>query len=169
MIVISEEQKEHKRVVVLLALVAILLTIIVMLSIFYIRSTHSMSQAKREAVKIAQEHAQLDTVDNFYWYNRDETYFGLTGKDTAGKEIVIIIPEKGGDILTFAKEEGLSEGQANHVVKERYGETTIQKSNLGIFDGKAVWEVVCKTAEGSLNYYLIAFENGEEVNTVLNV
>lgn len=169
MIVTSEEQKEHKRVVVLLALVAILLTIIVMLSIFYIRSTHSMSQAKREAVKIAEEHAQLETVDQFYRYNRDETYFGLTGKNADGAEIVVIIPEKGGDILTFNKEDGLSEGQVNQLVKDRYGEGTIQKSNLGIFKEEAVWEVVCKTADGSLNYYLIAFENGEEVNAVLNI
>lgn len=169
MIVTSDEQKEHKRVVVLLALVAILLTIIVMLSIFYIRSTHSRSQAKREAVKIAEEHAQLDAVENFYWFNRDETYFGLTGTDTSGKEIVVIIPEKGGDITTFGQDEGLSEGQVGQLVKERYGESSIQKANLGLFNGKAVWEVVCKTAEGSLNYYLIDFENGEEVNTVLDI
>ncbi|WP_347339089.1 DUF5590 domain-containing protein [Enterococcus larvae] len=165
----SDEQKEHKRVVVLLALVAILLTIIVMLSIFYIRSTHSRSQAKREAVKIAEEHAQLDAVENFYWFNRDETYFGLTGTDTSGKEIVVIIPEKGGDITTFGQDEGLSEGQVGQLVKERYGKSSIQKANLGIFDGKAVWEVVCKTAEGPLNYYLIDFESGEEVNTVLDI
>ncbi|WYJ92437.1 hypothetical protein A5888_004210 [Enterococcus sp. 9E7_DIV0242] len=169
MIVTSDEQKEHKRVVILLALVAILLTIIVMLSIFYIRSTHSKSQARKEAVKIAEEHAQLDSVEDFYWFNRDETYFGLTGKDASGNEIVVIIPEKGGDILTFDQEEGLTEGQAKQVVKERYGEENVQKVNLGMFDGKAVWEVVCKSSEGALNYYLIAFENGEEVNTVLGI
>lgn len=169
MIVASEEQKEHKRVVILLSLVAILLTIIVMLSIFYIRSTHSMTQAKREAVTIAKEHAQLDSVEEFYWFNRSETYFGVTGTDTAGKEIVVIIPEKGGEITTFNKDEGLSEAQARQVVKQRYGESDIQKANLGMADGKAVWEVICKTKEGPLNYYLIAFETGDEVNTVLNI
>lgn len=69
----------------------------------------------------------------------------------------------------FDQKEGLTEGQAKQVVKERYGEENVQKANLGMFDGKAVWEVVCKSPEGALNYYLITFETGEEVNTVLGI
>jgi len=54
-------------------------------------------------------------------------------------------------------------------VKEHYQQNDIQKANLGIYEGKAAWEVVTKTENGSFNYYLLAFETGEEINTILGI
>ncbi|MCB5952612.1 DUF5590 domain-containing protein [Enterococcus sp. BWT-B8] len=167
--VASEELKEQKRVIILLVLVAILLTVIVMLSIFYIRATHPMAQAKREAVKIAEEYTELETVDNFYWFNRKETYFTVTGKDASGKEIIVVVPEKSGNVTVLNQEDGISEDQAKQMVAQSYKEEEIQKANLGLFDGEVVWEIVAKSEEGPLNYYLITFKEGKEVNVIQNI
>ena len=44
-----------------------------------------MQQAKREAVQMAEKYADLKTVDQFYWFNRDKTYFTVTGESNSGE------------------------------------------------------------------------------------
>lgn len=58
----------------LLGIVAFLLIIIVVATMIFIRSNRPMQQAKREAVQMAEKYADLKTVDQFYWFNRDKTY-----------------------------------------------------------------------------------------------
>lgn len=165
----QEELAEKKRIKLLLAVTTVLLAIIVCMVIIFIRSNHSMSQAKKEAIVIAKEYANLESVDQFYWFTRKETSFSLTGKDDKGNEIVVIIPKSGEAGKVLNQKDGVSEGQIRQVVTQDYKQSTIKKVNLGLYDGEATWEVVTENPDKSLNYYLLSFENAEEINVIKNI
>lgn len=139
------------------------------MSILFINARQPMNQAKKEAVAIAKEHTSLSTVDKFYWFTRKETFFSIVGKDDTGKEIVVIIPKSGETARQLNQADGLTEAVARQLVKERYSQTIIEKASLGIYNDQPVWEIVAENQDQTLTYYLLAFENGEEVNIIQNL
>lgn len=165
----QEEIKEAKRNKILLAIIAGLLVIIVAITIFYVRSTHPRTQAKKEATAIAKEYAHLTTVDDFYWFTRKETYFSVTGRNDKGDELAVIIPKKSGEVTVLNQKDGKTEAQIRQLVESTYQESDIQKVSLGMYENKPAWEVVTKAADGALNYYLLSFDTGAELVVVKNV
>ncbi len=87
------KDKEHRRVVILLSAITVLLVVILFASIFYLRSSRPMRQARNEAIEIAERYTDLAEVEQFYWFTREETSFSIVGKDTNNNEIVVIIPK----------------------------------------------------------------------------
>ena len=75
------KDKEQRRVMILLGAIVFLLIVIIFSSIFYIRSTRPMRQARNEAIEIAQKYTDLKEVDQFYWFNRQASSFSLVGTD----------------------------------------------------------------------------------------
>ncbi len=165
----QEERNETRKTKILLSIIAILLAIIVMIAIFYVRSTHPRTQAKREATEIAKEYAHLNTVDNFYWFTRKETYFSVTGKDDKGEELVVIIPKSGEKVTVLNQKDGQDESQIRQIIETKYKEKNIQKISLGLYNDQPTWEIVTKNDDGLLSYYLLSFANAEEVMIIKNV
>ncbi len=165
----QEERNEARKNKILLSIVAVLLVIIVTMAIFYVRSTHPRTQAKREATKIAKESAHLESVDNFYWFTRKETYFSVTGKDDKGEAIAVIIPKAGEKITVLNQKDGVDEQQVRQIIETDYKEKSIQKVSLGMYNDKPTWEVVTKNDDGLLSYYLLSFEKAEEIMVIKNV
>ncbi|MTD38049.1 peptidase [Erwinia sp. CPCC 100877] len=163
------EQEEAKKNKILLIIVAALLAIIVIIVLFYVRSTHPQKQAEKEAVQIAKEHAQLQSADHFYWLTRKKTYFSVTGKNDQGDEIAVIIPKNGEKVTVLYQKDGVKEGQIRQLMKTDYKESNILKVSLGMFNDQPVWEAVTKNDEGLLSYYLLSFENAEEIKVIKNV
>lgn len=128
-----------------------------------------MKRAKNEAVEIAEKYANLTTLDNFYWYNRDETYFSLTGKNNENKEIVVIIPQKGDRVIVLDQTDGLTEAQAREVVTSYRPKQEITDVSLGVFEDKNVWEVTTRNKSNQMNYYLLSFEDGTVIKSIENV
>ncbi|MFD1900141.1 DUF5590 domain-containing protein [Enterococcus termitis] len=165
----QKEQGEAKKTKILLGIITGLLVIIVMLVIFYVRSTHPWKQAEKEATAIAKDYAQLESVDHFYWFTRKETSFTVTGKDADGKELVVIIPKSGKNITVLNQTDGVEEGHIRQIMETDYKEKDIQKVNLGLYDGQPTWEVIAKNEDASLSYYLLSFEKAEEIMIIKNV
>ena len=150
----------------IIGLVAILLLIIVSGTILFIRSNRPMQQAKTEAVELAKQHANLETVEHFYWFNRDQTYFTVTGENQSGKEIVVIIPKSGQNIQVLDAADGLTEEAVTKQMRTAHPEIAIEKVNLGKIKDQPVWEITGKDEEGAISYYLFSFEDGEEIQNV---
>ncbi|MBP2099286.1 cell wall elongation regulator TseB-like domain-containing protein [Enterococcus rivorum] len=165
----NEELAEQKKIKLLLGLIATLLAIIVCMIIIFIRSNHSMAQAEKEATEIAKEYANLETVDDFYWFTRKETSFSVVGRDDKGNELIVLIPKSGDSVKVLNQKDGVSENQIRQVMVQDYQQSNIKKVNLGLYDGKATWEVVAENPDKSLNYYLLSFENAEEINVIKNI
>ncbi|EOL45877.1 DUF5590 domain-containing protein [Enterococcus caccae] len=165
----QEERDETRKTKILLSIIAILLAIIVMIAIFYIRSTHPRTQAKKEATEIAKKYAHLETVDHFYWFTRKDTYFSVTGKDNKGEELAVIIPKSGDKVTVLNQKDGVEEGHIRQIIETDYKEKNIQKISLGLYNDKPTWEVVTKSDDGLLSYYLLSFANAEEIMIIKNV
>ncbi|GAA2890832.1 cell wall elongation regulator TseB-like domain-containing protein [Enterococcus casseliflavus] len=160
------KDKEHRRVVILLSAITVLLVVILFASIFYLRSSRPMRQARNEAIEIAERYTDLAEVEQFYWFTREETSFSIVGKDTNNNEIVVIIPKSGEKVSVSNQADGLTEAQAKAFVRDNHQGQEIQKAALGIFEGEPTWEVMTKDGDGRLNYYLIGFKDGEEIKAI---
>ena len=165
----KKEQSEVRKRKILLGIITALLVMIVLIVIFYVRATHPWKQAEKEATAIAKEYAQLESVDNFYWFTRKETSFAVTGKDAKGEELVVIIPKSGKNITVLNQKDGVEEGHIRQIMSTDYKEKDIQKISLGLYEDKPTWEVITKNDDGSLSYYLLSFEKAEEIMIIKNV
>ena len=157
------EKKERKKILILFSLIVALLSIILFSAIFYIRASRPMRQAKEEAIQLAKEHVDIQRVDQFYWFTREETYFSLVGETEAGKNVVVIIPKTGEKLLIFDEKDGLTQEQTRAVVQELTPQERIKKITLGMFNDQVVWEVMTK-GNDELHYYLIDFKDGSLVH-----
>lgn len=165
----SQEKREHRRVSILLSCIAGLLLVVLIVSIFYIRSTRPMRQARNEAIALAEKYTDLKEVDNFYWFTRESSSFSLTGKDNKGQPIVVLLPKSGEKIKVYSQEDGLTEDQVKQQINEKHPQETIQKANLGIYHDEPTWEVMTKNQQGDLQYYLVHFKDGKEVGVINNI
>ena len=163
-----EEKSEKRKVIGLLSGIIILLLIILFSSIFYIRSSRPMRQAKQEATELAQQYASIEDVERFYWFTREETYFTVLGKDDKQQEMIAIIPKSGEKITVLKQSDGLTEADAKEAVRAAHPEETIQKADLGIFNKQPVWEIMTKGNQGK-SYFLLDFKTGEEVKVISNI
>ena len=162
------QNKERKKVIVLFTTIVILLLIILFASIFYIRSSRPMRQAKNEANNYAQKYAGIETVDDFYWFTRGKTSFTVLGTNKAGQDLVVIIPKSGDNVSVFRQSEGLTEEEVRAIVQKEHPGETFKKANLGMFEDQPTWEIVTKTDNG-LNYYLLQFKDGAEIKAITKV
>ncbi|MBO0481704.1 DUF5590 domain-containing protein [Candidatus Enterococcus courvalinii] len=165
----KESKRERTINRVLISLIVFLLAVIVFSSIFYLRSNRPYAQAEKEATALAKKYANLENVDQFYWYTREKTYFSLMGTNEKNQKIVVIIPKSGDKVKVLDQNKGLTEEEAKQKIQEAHPEAVIEKATLGIFEDQPVWEVVAKGTDNSLNYYLITFESGDEVKTIQNI
>lgn len=161
--------KNEKRLVIgLLTGIVILLAIILFSSIFYIRSSRPMRQAEKEATELARQYANIETVDDFYWFTREKTYFSIVGKDNKNQSLIVVVPKSGEQVTVFNQADGITENDAKEVVQSNYPDDNIRKINFGMFEDKPVWEVMTAGAQGN-NYYLIDFKKGNELKAVQNI
>ncbi|KAF1304855.1 MULTISPECIES: cell wall elongation regulator TseB-like domain-containing protein [Enterococcus] len=162
------KDKSKRQEVILIILASVLAAILLFGGIFYTRATRPLRQAEKEATAMAKKYTDLEEVDQFYWFTREKTYFSLTGKNKKGQQIAVIIPKDGKKITLLAQKDGITEDAAKAMVAKTYPKESVEKASLGIFEDEPVWEIVTRTSKG-VNYYLIAFENGEEIKTITNV
>lgn len=163
----SAKQKKLNRW--LLGIVTFLLIILVAGTMIFIRSNRPMQQAKREAVQMAEKYADLETVDQFYWFNREQTYFTVVGKNKSQEEIIVIIPKSGDKVRVLAQKDGLTEVQAEETVKTNDLDVTIEKANLGIYRDQTAWEITAKDDQGAIYYYLLNFNDGKIIKVIKKI
>ena len=153
----------------LLGIVTFLLIIIVAATMIFIRSNRPMQQAKREAIQMAEKYADLKTADQFYWFNRDKTYFTVTGENNAGEAIIVIVPNSGEKVRVLNQKDGLTEQQVEKRFESENPELIFEKVNLGIYRDKTAWEITAKDNQGAIYYYLLAFNDGKEIKVIKGI
>lgn len=159
------DSKEKKTVVGLFISIVVLLVIILIFSLVYIRASRPMRQARDEAVELANKHVSLKSVDRFYWFTREETYFSLMAEDEKGKEIVVIIPKSGQEILILNQNEGITEKKAKSIIQKTFPNETVKKVTLGVYQEQVVWEVMTKASDEE-RYHLLDFNDGNLIKSI---
>lgn len=154
----------------------ILITALVTMSLFIIGVTtlitHSLSpykQARAETIALAERRADLAEADDFYWYNGDETFFTVTGKNSEGSPIVVIVQQDGGSIEVFDQEDIITEHEAIVETNNQEQPEKILEARIGIYNEQPVWEVSFQLENGRIGYTLLSLSSGEWIRTVKNI
>lgn len=147
----------------------LMLAIIVFSVSIYQASSNPYQKAEKEAFTIAQESAGVTSLDEFYWYNGDQTYFTVIGPNQEQTPVVVIIAQDGGTATTFNLEDVVSEKQAIQLTRQAVKPKEVLEARIGIEEDTAVWEVAYKQENGQLGYYIISLETGEWIKGIENI
>ena len=160
----KKKRKEGLLVKVLLSILVLMIVAIIGTVVLFVVATIPQRQARQQATQIAQQHAHLTTVENFYTFSRATTYFTVTGKDNEGRNIIVIVPAAGDQITVLNAAEGNNEGQARTIIAQKHPNLTIVRSNLGIFNKRPTWEITARNAQGKFEFFLIDWASGQLVS-----
>lgn len=146
-----------------------ILGIILVLWISFAIANHPRSQERHEAYSMAKRYAHVNHPNGFYVYNREKTYYTVTGKNQHGKQVLVMIPEKGGNISVINQAKGIDSQEALNKVRTREQPRRILRLAPGYFNNKVVWEVTYVNKKGALCYDLINFKTGQLVQQIDNL
>lgn len=133
------------------------------------RSLSPYKEAEAATIELAERRADLAKADDFYWYNDVETYFTITGTDTEGTPIVVIVQQDGGAIEVFEEEEIISKQEAIQVAYDEEEPVKILEARIGIKDEEPVWEVSYRQETGHVGYVYVSLTSGEWLQTTKNI
>lgn len=153
----------------LTTLLIVMLLFILGVTTVVTRSLSPYNQAEAETTTIAQERANLAETDEFYWYNGNETFFTVTGTDTEGTPIIVIVQQDGGAVEVVNQEEAISEQTAIEQTISREKPREILEARIGMYNGNPIWEVSFKQDNDTLGYAIFSLTSGEWVRTIKNI
>lgn len=93
----SRRNEKRRRHPVRLTIVIIILIALCGWGI-YALGNHPKNESQQQAVALAKKYAHLKQADDFYIYNREQTYYTVTGKNQKNQSILVLIAKKGGNI-----------------------------------------------------------------------
>lgn len=149
-------------------IIAILVILLVGWSVYAV-GNQPRAAARRQTVSMAEKYAHLKDPGKFYIFNRESTYYTITGKNKEGQSILVIVPQHGGNIRVVKQQAGISEAQVRTMTKTSRHPSKILKIVPGVFNDKVVWEVTYLNKKGSLCYDLVNFKTGRYVQNINNL
>ena len=156
--------KKSNRQLKIIGLVLILT--VVLISIVLIQSASPMRKAKKQGIEISKEVAGIETVQDFYWFTREKTYFTVLGITDKDQEKIVFLPQDGTEAIVMNQKDGIDDKEAIQKVLDLKETRKIKKVSLGFQDNRAVWEVVADSNDNRLTYYLVDFKDGEIINKI---
>lgn len=151
------------------------ITIVIIVLIFlcgwtiYAIGNHPRRQSEQQAVSMAKKYANLKHEKNFYIYNRDKTYYTVTGTNKNNQSILVIIAKTGGKIRVLKQKDGITKNQALTKIWNNRKPKKVLKIAPSIFNNQAIWEITYLNKQGNLCYELLSFKNGKVVQRIDNL
>lgn len=154
---------------IVIGLVIVMSMLIVGSVLLYRQSTQSFSRAKADTIAFVSERTNLSEVDDFFWFNAEETYFTVTGTNEDGEARIYIVQQQGGQILTLPAESTVSKQQAIQQTREAREPQKILNARIGMLDDTPIWEVSYRNDNDRLGYFVIDLKTGEWIRTIDNI
>lgn len=133
------------------------------------RSLSPYKQARAETIELAEDRADLVTADEFYWFNGDETFFTITGKNSEGTPIVVIVQQDGGAVQSYNQADTISEHEAIIETYNREDPVKVLEARIGIYKEQPVWEVSFRQENDRIGYMILSLTSGEWIRTIKNI
>lgn len=154
----------------ILITLAVVMSVVLVFSITLLMiSQDPIKKAEKETVAIAKETAGLETATDFYWYNREKTYFSVAGLNEADEEMMVIVAKDGGDTIILNQDEFITEQQAKEMTREDKGSVEILEARIGLEGAMPIWEISYKQENGRLGYYVLTAKSGKWVSDIENI
>ncbi|KIS04008.1 cell wall elongation regulator TseB-like domain-containing protein [Paucilactobacillus wasatchensis] len=151
------------------------ITIVVIILIFlfgwivYAIGNHPRNESRTQAISLAKKYAHLKHPDKFYIYNREHTYYTITGENQKNKKILVVIAQKGGKIRVLKQANGITKNQALTQIWAKRDPKKVLKIAPGIFNDQPVWEISYLNQKGNLCYELLSFKSGKNIQKIENL
>ncbi len=153
-----------------------LISTLVLMSLFIIgvttvlnKSVSPLKQARAETIALAEKQADLIEVDDFYWYNGNETYLTVTGKNSAEEGIIVIVQQEGGAVEVVDLAETYAKEEAIQKVAELEGPIRILEARIGLHEELPIWEISYRQENGRIGYTMLTLRTGEWIRTIKNI
>lgn len=147
---------------IVMGLIVVLFVLIVSSYSILFYSQQPMDQAEIEVSQIAKENADIQKVENFYWYNgSNDTYFTVAGYTSENEYLYVVVKQDGGDMTVLNAEEVVTESEAKAILKSIKEPAKVLEARLGIEDNEPFWEVAYKDSNGQLEYVWLSVRTGE--------
>lgn len=166
---IQRQNSENRSLKFVRNLLLIILLIFLLGWISYAVSNLPRAAARRQATGIARKYAGLRKENAFYIYNREKTYYTVAGKNNKNQQVLVIVPQKGGNVRVVQQSKGITKNQALTKVWRQEKPKKVLKVAPGVFNDHVVWEVTYQNSRGNLCYDLLKFSNGQLVQQINNL
>lgn len=133
------------------------------------KSVSPLKQARAETIDLAERKADLVEADDFYWYNGNETYLTVTGRNSVDEEIIVIVKQEGGSLEVVNQADSFSKGDAIRKVVELESPVRILEARIGIHEGLPIWEISFRQENGRIGYTMFSLKTGEWIRTIKNI
>ena len=133
------------------------------------KSVSPLKQARAETIELAERDADLIEAEDFYWYNGNETYLTVTGKNNKDEEIIVIVKQEGGSIQVFDQNDTFGKGEAVRKVWELESPVRILEARIGIHDDLPIWEISFRQENGRIGFTMLSLRTGEWIRTIKNI
>lgn len=150
-------------------ILVIMLLLIFGVTIVVARSLSPYNQAESETIDLANRRAGLVQAEDFYWFNGEETFFTITGTNSEGADIIVIVQQDGGEITVLNEAETISKEQVIQQTIEREQPHKILEARIGKYQNKPVWEVSFEQESGTIGYATFSLTSGEWIRTIKNI
>lgn len=139
------------------------LIVIILLSslIVYKQIMNNKTEGYSEAVNRALEESSLVSVNETSTYTRNDSYVVIDGLDKDENQIYVFVPEEDGDISEVKASDGITEDEAIKKVKKDQKISKIMSTQVGIENGKPLWEITYLDDAQRLVYYYLDFQTGD--------
>ncbi|WP_369823583.1 hypothetical protein [Lactobacillus sp. HT06-2] len=123
----------------------------------------------QKITQLAQQKTPIKVVQKYYHLDRGVNSYSLKGTNSRGEVYYFIYLPHSQHAYLYSGKRGVSASKVRDSFSQRHAGQKITAVNLGWYEGKPVWEVSAKNAEGNLAFALYDFKNGNELNSVDNL
>ncbi|MGW6380324.1 cell wall elongation regulator TseB-like domain-containing protein [Peribacillus butanolivorans] len=128
----------------------------------YIKALQPKKEAGNEAFEKAKKEGGLETMEEFYLYNGQDSYSVIIGKGENGTEKIVWLPEdEKKEIVVENYKDGKSKKEILSIVNEKLNPQKIISVKLGMEKNVPLWEVTYLDESERFNYDYYDFKTGE--------
>lgn len=135
---------------------------------FFFYMSAPILKERKDTIQLAEKYAHLEVPQQFYLFNRERTYYTITGQNKKHETIFVTVPKDGDTIKVVPAQNGISEEQARVLIEKSVHPYKIQAINFGYIKDVPIWEVTVKNKNQTLSYYTLRFSDGSLYNKITN-
>lgn len=146
---------------VIMSIVVIVIVIFCLLSAFLFHASAPIRKERKETIALAEKYADLKKAEDFYWYDRDKTYYTIMGVNADHQDVIVTVPKDGDTIKVLNQKDGVTEQDVINTMHDKYHPYKINKIEFGYIKDTPIWEVTVINKNDTLSYYNFRFSNGK--------
>ncbi|MBS7577170.1 MULTISPECIES: DUF5590 domain-containing protein [unclassified Enterococcus] len=141
----------------LYGVIGLLILVLGFTLVTYLISTYPYRSGRAEAIKAAEKYANIEEVTDFDLFTRDTTYYTVYGRTKNDESLIVVVPKKGKQILTYETKEGINPEKAISLSGFSGEHISV---NFGVVNDTPVWEVK-QVLDQQVKYALVGFKDGK--------